>query len=292
MRKSSTSLILALAVTACGTDKVGGPAATSTELVAKGFKGELPKTDPDAAAWSKAPEQIVKLMLQDQAPPKLDQPGVESLRVRALQDGKWIAFRLEWDDPTVNDLVGPARFGDMVAIQLPTEAGPGVPDAAMGQSGRIVRIHLWKAVNQRRMAADGADPIPLLYPNALSDHYPPSAAPAGPTADAMALQYSPAKGANNLVTLRRTDSPTEDLVAEGFGSLTAVTDQTSLGRGVHDGTRWRVTIARPLDRQQGEPLVASGRTYAAFAVWQGSAGNVGSRKMRSGWVPLSIEAAP
>jgi len=30
----------------------------------------------------------------------------------------------------------------------------------------------------------------------------------------------------------------------------------------------------------------------AFAVWNGGAGEVGARKMRTGWVPMSLGATP
>jgi DMSO reductase family type II enzyme heme b subunit len=273
MRWRIEYLVLSLIAAGCGEQTAKGP-PPAAEVIAKKLSGELPKSDPGAAAWNKAPEHIAKLMIQDQAPPKLDTPSIESLRVRALHDGKWVVFRLEWDDPAAEGVVGPARFGDMAAVQLPAEAGASVPDAAMGQSGRVVRIHLWKAANEARLAG-GPDAVARLYPNATVDHYPGHAAPA--------------LSAKNLVTSGRPDSPTEDLLAEGFGSLTAAPDQVSLGKGVHANGRWTVTIARPLDQRETEPLIPGGRSYAAFAVWQGSAGNVGSRKMRSGWIPLSIE---
>jgi hypothetical protein len=269
-----------------------GPAArapeTATEVVAAKVAA-APTADPGAASWDGASELIAKLLLQDQAPPKLDKAGVESVRVRALHDGRWIVFRLEWDDPTKDDLVGPARFGDMAAIQVPSEAGSSLPDGAMGQTARPVRISLWRASSDHRLRT-GIDPIAALYPNALPDHYPAAAA-ADTKKAAMEVQYSPARATHNIVAVHRADSPTEDMIAEGFGSLTTAPEQISLGKGDHDGRRWRVVIARPLDLKESEPLRAGARSYIAFAVWQGADGNVGSRKMRSGWVSLSIEGS-
>lgn len=288
MARRAALVALAAAVSACGGK--AEPPVRANEVTARVVAGELPRRDPGSAAWDAAPELVVKLLVQDQAPPKLEVPAVESVRVRALRDDHWVAFRLEWDDATKDELVGPARFGDMVAVQVPSEAGANIPDGAMGQLGRPVRIHLWKAANEARLGAK-TDAISALYPNALPDHYPAQAA-GGDHKTAMELQYSPARAARNIVAVKRADSPTEDLLAEGFGSLTAAEVQVSLGKGVHDGKTWRVVIARPLDTKQGEALALGGRTYAAFAVWQGAAQNVGSRKMRSGWVPLSLEVKP
>lgn len=283
-REGALGLLLAAGLAGCG-----GPAAgpvKANEVIAHRVSGELPRQDPDAAAWGAAPEVWVKLLVQDQAPPKLDTPSVELVRVRALHDEKWIAFRLEWEDPSADELVTAARFGDMAAVQVPTEAGADVPDGAMGQLGRPVRITLWRA-SKDHFLRTGMDPITALYPNALPDHYPAHAAKEGRAA--MEVQYSPARSVKNPVTVGRAESATEDLLAEGFGSLTSSDTQVSLGKGVHDGKVWRVVIARPFDAKQGQALVVGGRTYSAFAVWQGAANNVGSRKMRSGWVPLSIE---
>ncbi len=264
----------------------GPPAPKATEVVAK-FVPEVPRLEPNDERWSSAPELLTKLLLQDQAPPKLDRPGVETVRVRALRDDQWLSFRLEWSDPSVDELVAAARFGDMAAVQLPFMAGADVPDGAMGQVGRPVRISLWRASHDHDHRT-GKDQVSALYPNAVVDHFPPDAA--GAQKEAMALLYAPARANRNPVASRRPDSSTEDLVAEGFGSLSPAAEQVSMGQGAHADSAWRVVISRPLDAKEGEALRPGGRTYVAFAIWQGADGNVGSRKMRSAWVPLTIEA--
>ena len=53
---------------------------------------------------------------------------------------------------------------------------------------------------------------------------------------------------------------------------------------------WMVTIARPLDLGPDMASLEMGKkTYMAFAVWDGVSRNTGSRKMRSGWIPLLLE---
>jgi len=51
---------------------------------------------------------------------------------------------------------------------------------------------------------------------------------------------------------------------------------------------WAVVITRPLP----DGLSPRSRTQIAFAVWNGGAGEVGARKMRTGWVPLSMREVP
>ncbi|MFN7976267.1 MAG: ethylbenzene dehydrogenase-related protein [Acidobacteriota bacterium] len=271
----------------CGTAEKHA-AASLQDVQAVPCAGELPRTDPDAPAWQSAPEYVATLMPQDQTEPKLTTPGVPTVRVRALHDGAFVAFRLEWDDPTKDELAGVGKSSDAVAVQVPVGRGGDVPDGAMGQAGRPVRITLWKAAWQAALGSK-EDAVSRLYPNARPDHYPFDAAAPSARA-AMEALYAPARALGNPVTVRRTDSPTQDLAAEGFGSLTAQPDQVSVGAGLHDGRRWRVTIARPLDADENGALRAGNRTYAAFAVWNGTANEAGARKMRSGWIPLAIAA--
>jgi hypothetical protein len=292
-RQPPGSVVAALAlplVAAAGCAKAAsGPAPTPTEAQAVDVGGGLPSTDPKAKVWDTAPEHVAKLLLQDQTEPKLLEPAVSAMRVRALHDGTWIAFRLQWDDKTRDLLAEQGRSCDSVAVQIPVEAGGNVPDGAMGQRGRPVRIHLWKA-SWQTLLDSGGDPVALLYPNAHNDHYPYERAEPKARAE-METRYAPARAAGNPIGLPRRDSPVQDLVAEGFGTLTPLSEQTSLGRGSHDGERWTVTIARRLDRGEREALRAGARTYLALAVWDGGAGNTGSRKMRSGWIPLAVQVA-
>ncbi|MBI4602049.1 MAG: hypothetical protein HY721_08815 [Planctomycetes bacterium] len=280
----------ALAAIASCTRQEKPPPVPPSEVLARRVKGALPAADPASGEWAAAPEHVSKLLLQDQTEPKLAQATVESVRVRALHDGQKIAFCMEWLDASADRLSGPSRFSDAAAVQVPLAAGGDVPDAAMGQRKKAVRIHLWKAEWQEELEK-GVDPVKALYPNVTVDHYPYDQADAK-ARPAMEALYAPAKALGNPVAARRSDAPTQDLAAEGFGTLTPLHEQVSTGRGVHDGKRWAVTIARPLDPREGEALRAGARTYAAFAVWDGAAGNVGARKMRTTWIPLLLEGAP
>jgi DMSO reductase family type II enzyme heme b subunit len=83
-------------------------------------------------------------------------------------------------------------------------------------------------------------------------------------------------------------SAVQDLLAEGPGSLAPAPAQLSRGKGLRTKRGWAVVLVRRLP--EGPP--PGGRFQAAFAVWQGSEQEVGSRKMRTGWIPVSLEKAP
>jgi hypothetical protein len=279
--------IIALAVLAAGAGGCKGKPAAATrapgEVTARAAVADLPRTDPAAKAWGSAGEMIVTLLPQDLVEPKLTTPGVARLKVRALHRGGWIVFRLEWLDPTRDILLGPGRFSDAVAIQLPTEAGSDVTDPAMGLKGRPVAISYWKAAWQ-----ESGDPVAALRPNMPPTFYPPAAASGGGRA-ILEQQFAPARGAHNPSTNRTAGDAVQDLLAEGAGTLTVAPDQGSVGRGVWRSGVWQVTIARPLGPPDTSPFRPGRRTYVAFAVWDGAAGNAGAKKMRTAWIPLTLE---
>jgi DMSO reductase family type II enzyme heme b subunit len=82
--------------------------------------------------------------------------------------------------------------------------------------------------------------------------------------------------------------PRRLLVAEGPGTLSPAPATTSRGRGIRTENGWIVVVTRRLP----DGLGPRARTQVAFAVWEGSAEESGSRKMRTGWVGLSMREAP
>jgi hypothetical protein len=245
----------------------------------------LPSAPADAA-WQTAPEHVAKLILQDLVEPRLLKPSVPEVRVRAIASASEVAFRLEWADATKDDLPGPAKFSDGCAIQLPAKVEPNVPAPQMGEPGRPVEIAYWNATWQA--SADGrGDSIKDIYPNASIDHYPFEAAPLqkDPAAQReMTARYSPARALGNAVAGPR-QTPVQDLVAEGPGTLTPAQTTTSKGRGKRTANGWAVVITRRLPQTASAQL----RSQIAFAVWDGSQQEVGARKMRTGWVPLAMQ---
>jgi DMSO reductase family type II enzyme heme b subunit len=267
----------------CETRTPAPPVAAQEIRIAKS-KGELPKVDPVSTAWNAAIPFTVKMLVQDQVEPKLLVPGADVVQVRGLHDGSWIALRLDWADTTRDVTLSTAKSCDAAAVEFPCVLGSDVPDAAMGQPGKPVRIHLWKSNLQEQSGASG-------FTVAKADHYPFEHASEGARAS-LELAYAPARAAHNPLAALRDGVSVQDLLAEGFGTLRAAPEQFGVGGGHYSGSRWSVVISRPLDTGDKSCLRVGVRTYAAFALWDGGLEHRGARKMRSGWVPMQIEATP
>ncbi len=261
-------------------------APTRTNEVVSTASREI-STDASSSIWDAAPEHLANLLPQDLVDPRILKPTTAEVRVRSVHNGGEIAFRLEWIDRTNDDMPGPARFLDGCAVQIPRGIEPNPPDPRMGQGGRPVEIAFWRAdwqaaVNGRK------DTIQAIYPNAAVDHYPFQAKSLEGT-DAqkqMETRYAPARAVGNHRAGPR-DSPVEDLVAEGPGTLSPAGARQSRGKGARTNDGWAVVIARKLP----EGLGPNKRTQIAFAVWEGSSKETGARKMRTGWIPLAVRAA-
>ena len=287
-RRAAAAAVVLLALSSCARE----PAVDTTRVSARRMQAPLPAQDPDAPVWRDQPEHPARLMVQDLTEPRLSTPGVELVRVRAVHDGTAVAFRLEWDDRTEDLIPESGRSADAVALQFPLESGADVPDPAMGQAGKGVRIWYWKAVwqdDERRAGAGQGDRIATLYPRASIDHYPYEAG--GTARPEMERRYAPARATGNPITVRPQGGAVQVLAAEGFGNTGPASTQQGTGFGRWRESRWATVIARPIDAGPDlAPLRPGVRTYLAVAVWDGAAGHTGSRKMRSGWIPLVLEA--
>jgi len=280
MRYALLTLIAVLLV-ACG--RAPAPVADVVAVVS----ASLPSA-PSDAAWNTAPEHVAKLLLQDLVEPRLQAGSTPDVRVRALTKGNEIALRLEWPDATIDDLPGAGRFNDACAVQVPLKPTAAVPDPQMGMAGNGVAISFWRADWQATVQGRG-DAIRDLYPNALIDHYPfdaPSLEQGSAAQQKLAAEYAPAEGAGNRRGgLRQT--AVEDLIAEGPGTLSPAPATISRGTGARTATGWSVVITRPLP----DGLTPMSPSQIAFAVWEGSNEEAGARKMRTGWIPISIREA-
>ena len=261
------------------------PPVEGAPIVAPYVAGDLPTTDPSADAWKDADRTYVALAAQQIAQPFLDKAGITSLDARALHNGAEVALLLEWDDDSVDDLDGIRRYHDAVAVQLPTRSGA-PPALTMGGPGSPVHILQWRATWQRDIDSGGNTGVDQIYPEVVHDVMPDDILP--PKA---AQLYWVGREAGNPLSQKVRTSPVEEVVAEGFGSVTHLATQTAVGHGNNEDGRWRVVIAVPSARKGvGEPL-APGTTWPiSFAVWLGSEENRGGRKHIANWQTLVLEA--
>jgi DMSO reductase family type II enzyme heme b subunit len=242
--------------------------------------------EPNDSVWNNAPVHVSKLILQDLVEPRLMEPSTQEVQVRAVTDGKEIAFRIEWLDESKDDVPGPARMMDGVAVQLPAKVDVNVPAPQMGETGKTVEISYWRA-DWQAIVEGRADDITSIYPNAKPDHYPFDAKSLEKDPEAQkqaALRYSPARALGNGREGPRTQ-PVEDLIAEGPGTLSPGPNQFSKGKGARTSTGWAVVITRPVPAGFTKEAPSS----IAFAVWQGAHKETGARKMRTGWVNLLMK---
>ena len=268
-----------------------GPVIDTQQVSAALVKAPLPAEDPASAVWNAVPEHPAVLMVQDVTEPRLVKPGVGLVKVRAVHDGTTVVFRLQWDDQTRDLIPESGRSSDAVAIQFAVPPGADVPNAAMGEAGKPVEICYWKAVWQddAERAKSGVDRVAALYPHAAGDGYP-FEQNASARAE-MAKRYAPAMAAGNPVTARPQNGPVQQMLAEGFGTSSVPSEQRATGRGAWTTNAWAVTIARPLVGGDGRNNLEVGKkAYIALAVWDGAERQTGSRKMRSGWIPMILAA--
>ena len=240
--------------------------------------------DANDSAWSNLPTHVSKLILQDLVEPRQMEVSTQEVQVRAMSNGTEIAFLIEWLDESQNDVAAPHNFIDGCAVQLPVQISESVPAPQMGETGKTVQISYWRADWQA--IVDGrADEIRSIYPNANPDHYPYEAESLKKNPQAQqetALRYAPARALGNNRQGPRTQ-PVEDLIAEGPGTLSPNPQQFSGGKGVRTAKGWAVVITRPVP----EGFSKDKNSQIAFAVWEGSHGETGARKMRTGWVTLT-----
>jgi DMSO reductase family type II enzyme heme b subunit len=255
-----------------GCQKAPTPPVTSVVLTTT---ANLP-ADPNDAAWQAVPEYAAKLIPQDLVEPRQLKPSTTEVRVRALQNGTDVALRLEWNDSTQNNTPGPAKFSDGCAVQFPAKADPSVPAPQMGEPGKPVEITFWTA-NWQAIVDGRPDEINALYPNASIDGYPFKATTLAKDAQQeVATRYNPARALGNHRGGPRT-VPVEDYIAEGPGTISPNKAAASKGNGKRTANGWAVVITRQLPESR----------QVAFAVWEGAQDEVGARKMRTGWIPVS-----
>jgi hypothetical protein len=261
------------------------PAVTGVPIVAS-YVDSAPTDDPGADAWVGAQRVLVPLVPQQLVPPYLAKAGLAEMDVRALHDGKALAFLLEWEDEIVDDLDGIRRYHDAVAVQLPARRSAAPPALTMGAPGSPVHILQWRATWQRDIDSGGKTGVDQIYPEVVHDVMPDDVLPP----DTAQLYWVGREAGNPLSQVVRT-TPVEEVVAEGFGSVTHLQTQSAVGHGIHEDGAWHVVVGVPSVRTGiGDPLAPGTSWPIAFAVWLGSDENRGGRKHIADWQTLVLEA--
>lgn len=249
---------------------------------------------PDASVWRQAPAvnlHLMPLWWRDDRP--------EEVSVQALHDGRVLAIQLTWADTTHDHTaLRPQDFRDAAAIQL--SADPDPPFFGMGERGRPVEIWMWKSERQTDLEPAFQD-LDKIYPNLGIDSYPNllRSPLEQPTRHALTLEADPTFvtgwGAGNIVSDPTPRTPSEELAAEGFGTLRALPRANPLvsAVGVYSTGSYRVVFTRPLQTEGSGVSVSVGQTVpVGFAVWDGHAGDRDGKKSVTIWQELFISPEP
>lgn len=274
---------------------------TMTNVIAQGGvtvvrvdAGAIP-TEPLSVTWQKAPVVEVALLPQQMAMPTLTKSSIDKIKVQALNDGESIGWRVSWADTTADMTVESGRFTDAVALELPLSDKAAPMMGGIRAQGGKVQILYWKALWQKDIN-EGFQDVQDVYPNYWADLY--WFAEGGfpyhvPEAfqNPVSQQWFVGYQAGNPVSAFSRLQPVEELVAEGWGTLTHQPQSVTAGRGVWDGKQWSVVFVRPLktDDATDHQFVMDKPGQVAFAVWQGSEENVGGRKHWSNWISYQIQ---
>jgi hypothetical protein len=272
-------IIISAAVT---TLDVSLAAAVEHELLSARVEGDLPLADPAAALWDDATAVDVPLSGQAVLAPMNPDASVSSMRVRSVNNGAWIAFLLEWEDPSKDVGGGVLDFKDSAAIQFPSHEGE--PFACMGQSGGTVEILNWRADFQQDIET-GLPNAKDIYPNMWTSIYPGDDSP---------QTFLTGQGAGNPMSLADRTTPVEDLVAGGAGTLTSQAHNDAVGWAEWNDGTWKAVIGRPMTTVDDEDAQFEGglETSVALAAWDGGRDEVNGKKSVSTWLTLKIGGAP
>ncbi|MFU8772513.1 MAG: ethylbenzene dehydrogenase-related protein, partial [Anaerolineales bacterium] len=218
--------------------------------------------------------------------------NVREVVARALQSEDTLAIMLEWVDQTPNDSVVKVQdFSDMAALQF--SLSDGQPFFCMGQEGGDVNIWAWKADWQSDLLA--WQDLEDVYEGMYVEQYPFTQVEGdqqpGP-GDYIETAYLPALEVGNLVAVPGRGTPVENLVAGGFGTLTAlpVQQETIQGYGEWADGKWRVIFSRQLNVDTSKEVnFEPGRMYSlAIAVWDGEFGERNGQKSTSQWLSMQV----
>lgn len=245
---------------------------------------------PAAAYWAGVPEIEIGLLAQMIAKPGPGEARTGKVRLQAVHDGRHIAFRLRWSDPEPSEAGKVGEFSDAAALQFPVLDNAVPPPIFMGAPGNPVHLFHWRAQYQRDEVA-GMKSIQDIYPNLHSDIYPnefPDRGRLRPATEAELETFSTGRAAGNPQSYPKR--AVDEMMAEGFGASAAIPGNRSLGRGEWKDSAWTLVISRPLACPQGSVLEAGKSSALGLAVWQGGAGEVGSRKsITMVWSPFRLE---
>ena len=218
--------------------------------------------DPMSKVWNKAQAVSIPLIKQNLVAPH-GGGAVKEVEVQSLYTDTEIFIRLMWADETKDSKFSLIeKFSDACAVEMPLNNGS-LPSFIMGEKDNPVNIWVWHAI--------GEEKDKMGFPHAYSDYYRKDAMHA-------ILKFRPAVA--------------ENLIAEGFGTVTPLEIQDLEGKGFWFKGKWRVVVKRSLRSNSGAVISEDTNVPVAFAVWDGGNVDRDGAKSISPWHLLRIGNAP
>ncbi|NPA81981.1 MAG: c-type cytochrome [Epsilonproteobacteria bacterium] len=249
-------------------------------IVAKKVSASLDNIKCDSPVWEKAKAAEVILypqttiILNDKKANELNKDDkAKRAKVKALYNGKRIAFLIEWADGTKSVQKGysSTSYADGFAVQFTNITDPNkLPYIGMGNEGREVVIHLQKAVDK------------FYEPNGNKD---------------VSMQVNVHNTNNFAKDVEKFEKKVDSLanrdyekvfVSQGFRSMTEIKGEklkAKAGMKYKDG-KWKGMVARATNDEYldlNKPAIA-----VAFAVWDGDKLNRDGLKFLSSWEPVVL----
>jgi len=217
------------------------------------------------------------------------------LQVQAVHDGKSVAVRMSWSDPSHDRHAARSEsFEDAVAMEL--YRGDAEPFIGMGNSKAPVDVWFWDADRQGTPFA-----VEDVYPNTVVDVYPFSETvvvsaelnrDGARTADQPDVSL-PARASGNQIMPTDGESGASSLRGGGPGTSTFRIPSSQLveARGEWKDDRWTVVMTRPLtvEAEKGIALEPGAHASVAFAIWDGSQRDRDGKKLITIWQDLELE---
>ena len=256
----------------------------------KKVSGNLETDFMNEGIWKQADaEQSLLLQAQMVALPKAKTAETNAVKVTAVHDGKFIAFRMKWKDTEPSEAGKLATFSDAVALEFPIKNNDNPPPIFMGGKDDLVHLFHWRYEYQLD-AEKGKKSVDQIYPNMTTDIYPMDYKDKGNFKEATKEQKEAFVGgtaAGNPQSFPK--SGVDEIFAEGFGTSAVNQLNLSKGKGVWKDQEWTVVIVRPLSYENGSKLAVGKTSNVGFAVWQGGKKEVGAIKsLTMVWTPFKV----
>jgi len=272
MNKLTTALL--------ATSLVASAALAEGAVLAQKTDRDVTKLTPTSSAWEYVKATTIHLypqttvMMNDKKANEINKNAkAKEARVKAIYDGKNIAFLLEWPDGTKSVQQGYRSdvYGDGFAVQLPVnyKDPKKLPYIGMGSEGRPVIIHLQKAVQ------------PIYEPNGNGN--------VGDQQNVLSKNKfgKDIEAYNEKVSKLAVKDYQRSFISEGFRSMTEIKDGSEKFSAdmSYGNNSWKGTVIRPL---KDAYLNLKGSFPVAFAAWDGSKLNRDGLKLLSSWIPVKL----